>query len=175
MYRCHCGKDFQSSRARAAHQAASHSDKPDRYSVSRKKDQRLYNCQQCNLEFGHKGSTTNKFCSSACSGLYQWEKVSVPKIEAGLGGNLKRYLKEKFGDKCSRCEQLPVWFGQELVLQLDHIDGDSDNNFPSNVRLLCPNCHTQTETFGNAGKGNRYKKITKRNSYLQEYKSREVA
>ena len=60
---------------------------------------------------------------------------------------------------------------KKLSLQLDHIDGDSDNNKLHNLRLLCPNCHSQTSTFGNAGKGNRYKKITKRNSYLREYKS----
>jgi hypothetical protein len=35
-----------------------------------------------------------------------------------------------------------------LVLQLDHIDGDRSNNTIDNLRLLCPNCHTQTPTFG---------------------------
>jgi hypothetical protein len=41
------------------------------------------------------------------------------------------------------------------VLQLDHIDGDSDNNYPKNLRLLCPNCHAQTENFGSKGKGSK--------------------
>ena len=44
------------------------------------------------------------------------------------------------------------------------------NNFVNNLRLLCPNCHTQTDNFGSKGTGSRYKKHTKRNSYLREYK-----
>ena len=50
-------------------------------------------------------------------------------------------------------------------MQLDHIDGNSDNNFLDNLRLLCPNCHTQTETFST-----RQKKNTVRNRYLRKSK-----
>jgi RNA polymerase subunit RPABC4/transcription elongation factor Spt4 len=84
---------------------------------------------------------------------------------------LKRYLAEKHGENCKLCGLGNNWNGMPLVLQLDHIDGDSDNNFPTNLRLLCPNCHTQTENFGAKGQGSRYKKDTKRNSYLREYKT----
>lgn len=42
------------------------------------------------------------------------------------------------------------WFNKKLVLQLDHIDGNNTNNILSNLRLLCPNCHSQTDTY--AGK-----------------------
>lgn len=50
-------------------------------------------------------------------------------------------------NECSKCQLLPMWNGLPLTFHLDHIDGDSDNNTLSNLRLLCPNCHTQTETF----------------------------
>lgn len=40
---------------------------------------------------------------------------------------------------------------------MNHIDGDSDNNKVSNLRLLCPNCHTQTPNFEVRS---RYKKIS---------------
>lgn len=41
----------------------------------------------------------------------------------------------------------PVWNGKLLVLQLDHINGVSNDHRIENLRILCPNCHTQTETF----------------------------
>ena len=36
--------------------------------------------------------------------------------------------------------------GKKITLQLDHIDGDNNNNKLENLRFLCPNCHSQTET-----------------------------
>jgi HNH endonuclease len=175
MYNCsQCDKEFSNHRALNAHQIA-HKDRASRYSIDRKQPDSKYNttfkCLCCEKEMRYNHGTTNKFCSVACNSKYQWEKVSIPKIESGQGGNLKRYLKEIFGDKCSECGQEGTWNNKPLVLQLDHIDGDSDNNYPNNVRLLCPNCHTQTENFGSKGKGSRYKKVTKRNSYLREYKA----
>jgi 5-methylcytosine-specific restriction endonuclease McrA len=170
MYKCHCGKEYQTHKGLNAHQIA-HKDRKDRYSVSRQKDKVVYNCQYCNKEFQYSKGTMNKFCSIQCNAKYVWEKKSVPKIEQGLGGNLHRYLRETRGDNCELCGQTSIWNGKQLKLQLDHIDGHSDNNKLDNVRLLCPNCHTQTETYGSKGHGNRYKKDTKRNRYLREYKS----
>lgn len=50
--------------------------------------------------------------------------------------------------KCVKCGLEGLWQGEELNLQLDHIDGDPSNNQLQNLRFLCPNCHSQTETFG---------------------------
>jgi len=48
--------------------------------------------------------------------------------------------------KCERCG-LDSWLGAELPLELDHIDGERTNNLLENLRMLCPNCHAQTETW----------------------------
>lgn len=136
---------------------------------------RIYNCLHCGNEnkFGH--SKINKFCNNQCQGSYKWIHETVPRIEAGTTAGpatLKKYLAEKRGENCEECGQGSNWNNKPLVLQLDHIDGNSDNNLPSNLRLLCPNCHTQTDTFGAKGQGVRYqRKSTKRNLYLQQYKS----
>ena len=55
--------------------------------------------------------------------------------------------------KCSCCD-LETWQEKEIVLEIDHIDGNSDNNLLDNLRLLCPNCHSQTKTYKNRNKGN---------------------
>lgn len=49
---------------------------------------------------------------------------------------------------CGICGMGPEWMGSPLRLQIDHKDGCSHNNEPENLRFLCPNCHSQTPTFG---------------------------
>lgn len=48
---------------------------------------------------------------------------------------------------CSVCGNNGLWIGKKLVLELDHVDGNRYNNELKNLRLLCPNCHSQTENF----------------------------
>lgn len=55
--------------------------------------------------------------------------------------------------KCSFCGNEGVWLNKEIALQLDHINGISDDNRLKNLRWLCPNCHATTDTF--AGKNNK--------------------
>lgn len=49
---------------------------------------------------------------------------------------------------CAKCGQPPRWKGRELTLHVDHINGDALDCRLHNLRFLCPNCHSQTETFG---------------------------
>lgn len=48
---------------------------------------------------------------------------------------------------CYICSNEGEWKGQPLVLQLDHVNGDNKDHRLVNLRFLCPNCHSQTETF----------------------------
>ena len=64
----------------------------------------------------------------------------------------RRQIKKKLvragllSERCSGCG-LSDWMGQPITLQLDHINGVSDDHRLENLRLLCPNCHSQTPTF----------------------------
>lgn len=49
---------------------------------------------------------------------------------------------------CAWCG-ISEWRGEPITLEVDHIDGCNTNNVLTNLRLLCPNCHSQTPTFGN--------------------------
>jgi Zn finger protein HypA/HybF involved in hydrogenase expression len=49
--------------------------------------------------------------------------------------------------KCTLCSNLGVWNDKKLNLQLDHINGISTDQRLENLRFLCPNCHSQTDTF----------------------------
>ncbi len=59
----------------------------------------------------------------------------------------KRLIKE--GWKGARCEvcKLEEWMGASISLELDHINGDRFDNRIENLRILCPNCHAQTDTY----------------------------
>lgn len=67
-------------------------------------------------------------------------------------------------EKCSYCG-ITEWNGKPAPLELDHIDGNPDNNLLENLRILCPNCHAQTPTYCiGSGKNNKNKRVYKCNT-----------
>ena len=61
-------------------------------------------------------------------------------------GNFKSALLLERGHCCENCK-LATWLEKEIVLELEHVDGNKENNTKENLKLLCPNCHSQTLTW----------------------------
>ncbi len=55
--------------------------------------------------------------------------------------------------RCIGCGIDGAWRGNPLTLDVDHIDGDFNNNQIDNLRFLCPNCHRQTPNFAGRSRG----------------------
>lgn len=84
---------------------------------------------------------------------HNWNKKSTLEEILIEGSSYKsselrvRLIKENvFLNECSRCH-LTEWMGDKISLHLDHINGDNTNNKLENLRILCPNCHSQTPTY----------------------------
>lgn len=76
----------------------------------------------------------------------------------------RRLLKE--GMKENRCEEcgIATWRGKPLSVQFHHINGDGSDNRLENIIFLCPNCHSQTDTYGGRNghrKPERYLRLVK--------------
>ncbi|MBC8306695.1 MAG: HNH endonuclease [Pelagibacterales bacterium] len=73
------------------------------------------------------------------------------------GGLKRRLLKENIlENKCSECGQMPFYNNKILILQLDHVNGNNTDNRIENLRILCPNCHSQTSTFSGKNKSKKH-------------------
>lgn len=97
---------------------------------------------------------------ASCKNTHPWNYVPVEKwLKKGVLVK-SLYLKKKLikegmiKKECNECGMDPIWNGKNIEMELDHIDGDKKNNLLDNLRLLCPNCHSQTPTF--RGRKNKY-------------------
>jgi len=108
-------------------------------------------CLQCDVQLE---KAQKVYCSISCQQRHKSDlKIAHWKVTGKISkGPVKRYLAEK-REGCWECG-ITTWNNKEIVLELEHIDGNSDNNTEENLSLLCPNCHSQTPTYKGANKGN---------------------
>lgn len=130
-------------------------------------------CEHCGGLTKGKPNRAKKFCSVKCQQALIREGnmkslLAGDKMQLG-GAALRRLLIEKFGAKCMECgwDKINPHTGK-CPIELEHIDGNSENDVLENLKLLCPSCHSLTATYKalNKGKGRH-----KRRQRYQEGKS----
>lgn len=114
-------------------------------------------CQQWNLDTSHwLGKRYSKGTKRAQSPIVPDCKLFVRDNPHCIKNVKRRVLRDNLIPyKCAMCALENEWQGNFLSLHLDHINGDNCDQRLENLRFLCPNCHSQTETY--CGKKTRIK------------------
>ena len=114
-----------------------------------------YNCRACGKECRYKHSSMNIYCNRKCSyaGVFLTTLERASKGLISERATLRKVLSHLRGYTCSECN-ISNYNNKPITLQVDHIDGNAGDNNLNNLRLICPNCHSQSENFGGANKGN---------------------
>lgn len=126
------------------------------------------NCLSCNKICSH---PHRKYCSHKCqqdfideAKLIEWlitGKLSWGNFNLYNSDWLRKKLRQIYQNKCCLCGWNKINLYTKIIpLEIEHIDGNFNNNSFQNLMLLCPNCHSLTSTFRALNKG---KGRTKRN------------
>ncbi len=123
------------------------------------KKSKIYYCLNCNNLIPFKGYTySHMYCDNKCQLDLRSKTTFAKNKKLFLEGKLhnrpaiRKVLTDIRGHKCESCG-IEDWQGNHITLQVDHINGDPYNDKPDNLRLICPNCHSQTDSFAGANRG----------------------
>jgi hypothetical protein len=110
---------------------------------------------------------SNEHCDDCIADSVYNRALSLSELNSDR--HRKQFLLRTREHRCEVCN-FNEWMGQTIPLDLDHIDGNPDNNTEENLRLICPNCHAQTNTY--KGKGiiagrNSKRKAMRRKRYAE--------
>lgn len=73
-------------------------------------------------------------------------------VDTTIRGAIRDYILKEQNYECSICGISNIWNNKELKFVLDHIDGNAANSCRENLRLICPNCDSQLDTFKSKNK-----------------------
>ena len=107
-------------------------------------------CINCNRLITTRNAST--YCSYKCQQSYS-RRIKIEK-ETASSKTMKAYLLEHHGNVCMDIECAWDFSKRPIKVELEHKDGNSENNIIKNCILLCPNCHSLTDTYKNKNKGN---------------------
>jgi 5-methylcytosine-specific restriction endonuclease McrA len=111
-------------------------------------------CKVCEIELTKRSSKI--YCSNKCQAIERKNKrISEIGTDKKIPHqSIRKILIEMSGAKCQECgwDKINPHTGK-CPIELDHIDGNSENNKLENLRLLCPNCHSLTSTYKALNKG----------------------
>ena len=121
---------------------------------------KTYKCLNCGKEFQKRDGYSNKFCSNECYLEYKHTQsykdfLEHPENYARANYTAKPFKKDilkEQNNRCAICGMEPIWNGKNLVFILDHIDGHASHNYRENLRLICPNCDSQLDTYKSKNK-----------------------
>jgi hypothetical protein len=90
--------------------------------------------------------------------IYRQKILTLPYSDLKFEQLRKRIFIEQEG-KCNCCG-ISEWMGKSLTLELEHKDGNHYNNERSNLEMICPNCHSQTDTWRGRNKTKKRKAVS---------------
>ncbi len=107
----------------------------------------------------------NKYCRTCiANGAHLHFKTDLKDMQTST--SLRNYILRTREYVCVDC-RLSEWRGQPIPLEVEHVDGNSDNNTEENLKLLCPNCHALTPTYKSRNRGNSARQKKRRLRYKE--------